>query len=257
MLHIQKSGRNRGSSWKMLQWDKIEDNDLKKLTKEEALKRMRSKNNPAYLLWVSDTVRTRHSWRDDKIEEYSYNGATWGYDVVMVFDGKVDSVKATHIANDADYAYEVIDPDRFLTSDIRELRRKAKEGAVALMDANRIAEKNMERYKNALANMRTPDAEQLIPKFDEITEMYKNVTSKYAEKIAQYVQGDTPSYWRICDGWKNINDEYRRITEELVDIKTYKGNLAKFAFNAYKNFNTKVAAFEKLCQDYLEKIENQ
>ena len=242
-MGLQKSGRNTGPYFDMLQWDKITDNDLKKLTKDEALKRMRSQKDPGYLLWMSDRTDTKYG-----------SGATWGWDVCLTHNGDKRGVKANHIADDADYAYEIIDPKRFLVKDIQAKRREAREGALALMDAKRIAEKNRERYKEALANMRTPDVEKLIPKFEEISEMYKNVASEYAQKIVAYLQEDTPSYWDLSRSWGKINEYYNKIIERLHKVKEYKDKYDEWALDAYNEFNQLVVAFEKQVNDYLEKI---
>ena len=201
-MGLQKGGRNRGPYYAMLQWDRITDNDLKKLTKDEALNRMRSQKDPGYLLWVSDRVHSKYDWGTKQTIIFHYNGATWGWDVCLTYDGNRRNVKANHIADDSDYAYEIIDPKRFLVKDIQTARFEARKGATALMDAWRIAENNRERYKEALANMRTPDAEKFIPKFEEISEMYKNVASEYAQKVVKYLQEDTPSYWELSRGWE-------------------------------------------------------
>lgn len=253
-MGLQKRGRNNGSYFNMLQWDKITDDDLKKLTKDEALKRMRSQKDPGYLLWVSDRTGTEYGWGRKPDTTYHYNGATWGWDVCLTYDGDKRNVKANHIADDADYAYEIIDPKRFLVKDIQYARRQAREGALALMDAYRIAEKNRERYKEALANMRTPDVEKLIPKFEEISEMYKNVVDNYAKKIVQYLQEDTPSYYDLCRSWQKINEYYNKLIERLHKIKEYKGSYDDWALTAYNEFNQLVVEFEKLVNDYLEKM---
>lgn len=253
-MGLQKSGRNNGSYFRMLQWDKITDDDLKKLTKDEALKRMRSQKDPGYLLWVSDRTGTSYGWSNEPTTTYHYNGATWGWDVCLTYNGNKRDVKANHIADMADYAYEIIDPKRFLVRDIQLARTEARRGATALMDAWSIAEKNRERYKEALANMRTPDAKKLIPKFEEISELYKNVASEYAQKVVAYLQEDTPSYWNLSTGWGKINEYYNKIIERLRKIKEYKGRYDDWALTAYKEFNQLVVAFEKQVNDYLEKI---
>lgn len=254
-MGLQKRGRNRGSYFYMLQWDKITDDDLKKLTKDEALKRMRSQKDPGYLLWVSDKEQTKYGWRDEPNTTYHYNGATWGWDVCLTYDGDQRNVKANHIADMADYAYEIIDPKRFLVKDIQFARREARDGALALMDAWRIAEKNRKRYQEALANMRTPDAEQCITKFEEINEMYKNVVDNYAKKIVQYLQEGTPSYYDLGRSWQKINDYYNKVIERLHKIKEYKGSYDEWALEAYKEFNTLVREFEKLANDFMQKFE--
>lgn len=253
-MGLQKSGRNRGPYYTMLQWDKITDNDLKKLTKDEALKRMRSQKDPGYLLWVSDRTGTSYGWGNEPASTYHYNGATWGWDVCLTYNGDKRGVKASHIADEADYAYEIIDPTRFLVKDIQIARVEARKGATALMDAWRIAENNRKRYKEALANMHTPDVEKLIPKFEEISEMYKNVTSEYAQKVVAYLQENTPSYWDLSRGWGKINEYYNKIIERLHKIKDYKGSYDDWALTAYNEFNQLVVAFEKQVNDYLEKI---
>lgn len=239
-MGLQKRGRNNGSYFNMLQWDKITDDDLKKLTKDEALKRMRSQKDPGYLLWISEKEQT--------------NGATWGWDVCLTYNGDKRGIKANHIADDADYAYEIIDPSRFLVADMQRARREAREGATALMDAYRIAEKNRERYKKALANMHTPDIEKLIPKFEEISEMYKNVASGYAQKVVAYLQEDTPSYWDLSRSWGKINEYYNKLIDKLYKIKEYKGKYDELALRISNEFNQLVVAFEKQVNDYLEQI---
>ena len=253
-MGLQKGGRNRGPYYAMLQWDRITDNDLKKLTKDEALNRMRSQKDPGYLLWVSDRVHSKYDWGTKQTIIFHYNGATWGWDVCLTYDGNRRNVKANHIADDSDYAYEIIDPKRFLVKDIQTARFEARKDATALMDAWRIAEKNRERYKEALANMRTPDAEKLLPKFNEISEMYQNVVANYAQKVAQVIQEGTPSYYDISHSWMKINEYYNKIIERLHNIKGYKGSYNDWALNSYREFNNLVVEFEKLVNNYFEKI---
>jgi hypothetical protein len=249
-----KARRGHRVRWAALQWDKIKDSDLVKLTKDEALKRMRSRKDPGYLLWVSERGFPRTGWPRDRKDTFSYNGITYGWDVIMSYDGSL-SINANNIADTANYAYEVVDPQRFFCKEMQVKRREAREGALALKDPEKVKEENLQRYKEALAKMHTPEASTLVSKLEEIAEMYKNVMDKYVTHFAGKMQEDTPSYVMVSDLLSKINSEFLSIMRSMANIKNYSEARPDWANNYYKDFNNLVQRLEKLINDYMSKAE--
>lgn len=258
-MGLQKSSRNSGSYFNMLAWDKITDDDLKKLTKEEALKRMRAQKNPGYLLWVSEKqfrYRERiHSPNKDEV--YSYNGITWGWDVVMTYNGVFKGVKANHIAEDADYAYEVLDPQKFLVGDLQRSRREARRGATALMNPREILEKNLERYRQALAELHNPGIDEAIKMFNDAMDIYKNCIEKYVVKFSQMMQEGTGSYYDMALKFEQLNALATKLSDRLVIYRNYadkKGNQT-WALRNYKEMSEAARKIEEIANKYFESAE--
>ena len=180
-------------------WDKIKDSDLTKLDKDEALKRMRSRKEPGYLIWFRNNGM-------------SCNGITWGCDVVMTWDGFYKNVSASSIAYDADGAYEI--SSTFIRSDIQKSRREAKEGATALMDYDKIKNENLARYEKKLAKLRNPGLEAVIKVYTDAMEIYKNVTDKYVAKFVSMMQEGNGSYYSMSKAWETLNKIVKNMTDD-------------------------------------------
>lgn len=183
-------------------WDKLTDNDITKLDKDEALKRMRSRKDPGYLIWFMNNGTT-------------CCGITWGCDVCMTYDGYFKGVTASQVAYDADGAYEIKDVDKFIRNKLRDDRRAAKEGAVALMSYDTIKRDNLERYKKELAKLHNPGLDAVIKLYEDTMEIYKNIVDKYVAKFVSIMQEGTGSYYRVADEWKKLNDLIRGMTDDM------------------------------------------
>ena len=183
-------------------WDKLTDNDITKLDKDEALKRMRSRKDPGYLIWFMNNGTT-------------CCGITWGCDVCMTYDGYFKGVTASQVAFDADGAYEIKDVDKFIRNKLRDDRRAAKEGATALMSYDTIKRNNIERYKKELAKLHNPGLDTVIKLYEDTMEIYKNIVDKYVAKFVSIMQEGTGSYYALADKWKKLNDLIKNMTDDM------------------------------------------
>lgn len=217
-------------------WDKIKDSDLTKLNKDEALKRMRSRKEPGYLIWFRN---------DGK----ACNGITWGCDVVMTWDGFYKNVSASSIAYDADGAYEI--SSTFIRSDIQKSRREAKEGATALMDYDKIKNENLARYEKKLAELRNPGLEAVIKVYADAMEIYKNVTDKYVAKFVSMMQEGNGSYYSMSKAWENLNNVVKHMSDDMNMYSYTNGyHNDKSAMEYYKQISNAAKKIEEIANTF-------
>lgn len=183
-------------------WDKLTDNDVTKLNKDEALKRMRSRKDPGYLIWFMNDGTT-------------CCGITWGCDVCLTYDGYFKGVTASQVAYDADGAYEIKDVSKFIRNSIQDARKTAKEGATALMSYDSIKRDNLERYKKELAKLHNPGLDAVVKLYEDTMEIYKNIVDKYVAKFVSIMQEGNGSYYAVADEWKKLNDLIRNMTDDM------------------------------------------
>lgn len=188
-------------------WDKVTDNDITKLTKDEALKRMRARKDPGYLIWFISN--------GENGEELDCCGITWGCDVCMTSDGYYKGVTASSIAYDADGAYEIKDALKFTRSELQQSRREAKEGATALMNYETIKNDNLKRYEKELAKLHNPGLEKVCQLYTDTMEIYKNVVDKYVAKFVSIMQEGNGSYYSVSKTWELLNNLVKQMTDDM------------------------------------------
>lgn len=215
-------------------WDKIKDSDLTKLTKDEALKRMRSRKEPGYLIWFLNNGT-------------SCGGVTWGCDVIITFDGYYKGVTANSVAYDCDGAYELNNPTNFIRTDLQKARREAREGALALKNFDKVKAENLERYEKALAKLHNPGTENVTKLFTETMEIYKNLVDKYVAKFVSIMQEGNGSFYSIQREWELLNKIIVRMTED-VHMYNYNDKMSsdKSAMYYYKKVSEAAKQIEEM-----------
>ena len=231
--------RGRESRWQSdaPMWDKITDNDIIKLEKDDALKHMRSRKEPGYLFWVSKNM-------------FCY-GITWGCDVVITNDGYFKGVTAAQVAFCADFAYELKDAFKFTRTDVQKQRREAKDGATALMSYEKIKGMNLERYKTALAKLRNPGLEAVIKVYTDTMEIYKNITDKYVAKFVSMMQEGNGSYYSMIKAWENLNMLVKNMIDDTHMYANTNGyHNDKSAMEYYKNISDAARRIEEISNTF-------
>lgn len=218
-------------------WDKIKDNDLTKLTRDEALKRMRSRKEPGYLFWF--------------LNDTTFGGITWGCDVIMTHDGYYKGVTANSVAYNCDGAYELNDPTNFLRTDLQKARREAQEGALALKNFDKVKAENLERYEKALAKLHNPGTENVTKLFTDTMEIYKNVVDKYVAKFVSIMQEGNGSFYSIQREWEELNKTVMQMTENVhMYDYTNKSKNDKSAMYYYKKVSEAAKKIEELVNTF-------
>lgn len=219
-------------------WDKITDNDIKRLDIEEAKKRMRSRKEPGYLIWF-------------KNDGNRFRGITWGCDVVMTYDGSYKNVTASSIADDSEGAYEIEDVFKFIRSDIRKDRAEAKRDAVALISYDKIKSENLARYEKKLAKLRNPGLESVLKIYKDAMEIYKNVTDKYIAKFVSIMQEGNGSFFSMKSEWERLN---KIIIAMASDINMYNHsngyNDDKNAMQYFKQISEAASRIEEIANTF-------
>lgn len=234
-----RSGRYWDGSLPM--WDKIKDNDLTKLNKDEAMKRMRSRKEPGYLIW----------FRNDRDDQVTMCGITWGCDVVMTSDGYYKGITASSIAYDSEGAYEVEDAGKFMRGDLQKSRREAKAGATALMDYDKIKADNLERYEKELAKLNNPGLDAVTKIFKDAMEVYKNVVDKYVAKFVSIMQEGNVSFYAMQRQWEELNKVVMKMTEDMHMYEYLdKGKMDKSAMEYYKKVSEAAKKIENTVNDF-------
>ncbi len=240
------SPRGRESRWvgDSPMWDKITDNDLIKLNKEDAIKRMRSRKDPGYLFWV---------WineDEDATNKIIFSGVTWGCDLVLTRNGKFKGVTAAQIAT-TNYAYELKNPTKFLRNDLMKLRREARDGASALKNYEQVKAENLERYKEALAKLHNPGLETVIKVYTDAMEIYKNLVDKYVAKFVSIMQEGNGSYYTMIIAWENLNKLVKNMTDNMdMYSHTNRYHNDKSAMEYYKRISDAVRRIEEISNTF-------
>lgn len=213
-------------------WDKITDNDIIKLEKDEAIKRMRSRKDPGYLIWYGY----------DRAGNLYCPGITWGCDVILTKDGWIGGITSSQISRFADGAYEIKDALKFIRNDIQQSRRNTREGALALKDYSDIKDENMKRYKQLLAKIHDPGLDNVIKLYTDAMNIYKNIVDKYVAKFVSIMQEGNGSYYDLCKYWRNINI----VINELAD------KMSMYAYNEKQAENNKY--YNDIAMDYYKDV---
>lgn len=235
------------NDWNELQWSRVTDNDLIKLDKPEALKRMRSQKDPGYLLWISDSEAKR--WG----ETVHCNGVTWGWDVIVVYDGTPANYKANHIADMADYAYEVKNPTSLLKSKLKHERQDARAGAYALLDCDNIRQANQRRWEDLLAQKRAPDNSEILKIFQDAMDIYNNCMKKYVEKFVSVMQDGNGSYYEMRNLFKKLNELVFNMMEQVSTTVHFNKEKysKKWALEELEKVNETVRKIEELVNKFM------
>lgn len=167
-------------------------------------------------------------------------------------------------------AIEIIDPDKFQTSKLREQRRITKSGALALREADSIARENRLRYEEAISSAQGKkfDHADIVAKVQSVVDIYaeliKNMTND-VEILLQVKSWSSPledlqnDYQRIlndaCEVLKegqHVEDWEERHAEDLDNPNKIKfqNELRESLGRMMQEFNTKVAKFRT---KYVEK----
>jgi len=226
---------------RMVQLDKIQDDDLKQLTEEEALKTMRSRLDPGYIFWYNSR-RNR-------------TNVSWGYDVVMTWDGNRRDVKTGEFASDATEYYQLINPERFLVYEIRKQRQEMKDGALALEPLYRVAEKNHDRYRTKLAQLQKErNKSELAELVAQVMTDYNNVLTEWIPKFMEVCQNGTPSYWKITDRFAQLSGLVQKL---LGNVDWANHGYSKETIQTYINEARKLCdEIRKASERFLNEIQD-
>lgn len=227
-----------------LQWDKVKDDDIREITKEEALKLYRKQKDPHYILWVSDNYR----------EGKRISLITWGTDIVTCewgyaprgasTKGVIDSMNITK-------AYDVIDFEKFLRREMIQQRTEAKKNALALKSAEEVLADNKKRYESILAKMHTGDKEEVAKIFGDAMSLYEQVTKQWVVKYMDQILQDQPDMWQVRNEYKKIQD---KVDGMMNAIQTYSINRksgwdARYTKQKYDEIKKLADEITKLCMD--------
>ena len=175
---------------------------------EELVKKIYKKSGMRnFVIWCA---------KDGNILAYSDDLKYDFWDMRHCFD-HVRSVRgvAGKITEQGGFAIEVLEPEKFETSKLREQRRIAKSGALALREADSIARENRLRYEETLATAQGK-------KFDhaDIVAKVQLVVDIYAELIKS-MTNDMEILLNI-KSWSNplddLQKDYQRILNDACDV---------------------------------------
>ena len=240
-IGVKSDGWYSGS---YLQWDKVKDDNLQELTKEEAMKLYRKQKDLHYILWVGDNYR----------EGERICLITWGTDIVTCEWGYAPrgaSTKGVIDSMSIIKAYDVIDFEKFLRREIMDQRTQAKKDALALKSAEEVLADNKKRYESILATMRTGDKEEVAKIFGDIMTLYEQVTKQWVVKYMDQILQEQPDMWQVRNGYKKIQD---KIEGMMNAIQSYSSNKkhgwdARYTKQKYDEIKKLADEITKLCMD--------
>lgn len=212
-----------------LQWDKISDSDFNKIySVDEALRIMRSRRNGAhYLLWITKKSNY-YSYHYENYSELFVYAITVGTDVEF-WDGhwreRPDSTRGCVTSHTFNLAIEILDWEKFMSKDLKKQRREAKEGALALQDAQTIAATNMKRYKETLQDMRNKKEFLSVQSlFEDAMDAYKETSNIWLDLYIEYAQTGNASYYKVAENWHKMNQAIDGLIKNMRSVINYSNN---------------------------------
>lgn len=186
-------------------WDKITDEDLEKISTQEARKIAYKRKESEWdnlILWI----------KNDKLLAWSIGTFMFHTIGDTKWRGIYSSVKA--ISEAADYAYLLKNQKEFETYELRRLRREAKENALALQDAEDVKNANIARYEKIIAKK---SFDQSSPA-SEITNLLKDITEKYTNAILILCSPENSIDRKKVDIAIRLNNIYKDLMYEYNNV---------------------------------------
>lgn len=227
-----------------LQWDKVKDEDIREITKEEAMKLYRKQKDPHYILWVSNNHR----------EGERISLITWGTDLITCEWGyarRGTSTKSVIDSMNITKAYDVIDFEKFFRVEMMRQRAEAKKDALALKSAEEVLVDNKKRYESILAKMHTGNKEEVAKIFGDIMVLYEQVTKQWVTKYMDQILQEQPDMWQVRRDYVTIQN---KISNMMDAIQTYSINGkhgwdARYTKQKYDEIKKLADEITKLCMD--------
>lgn len=220
------------------QWSKIKDNDLTEVTYDQAIKMYRKKDAP-YILWVSKN--------DYRTPEGKIVLITWGTDVVWTSSRRrAESTKAEIYSISCEKAYVLANPSDLAVWKIQQERSIAKSGAKALMSAEEIRDKNLERYKKALAAKHTGDVGAVTKKLEEAMNLYSETVKNFIVKFNDMLIVNSPSTIKIKKLYKDLSVSVSTMLDKAESLENWRKEqgwetTAKKYYDEVINYCNKIA----------------
>lgn len=199
-----------------MQWDKITDSDVEKMSTEEARKLAYKKDSDAYILWLDPQGK--------------FCARTIGNYMVLMDRTMENWTRRTvkSVSQASDSAIVIKNPEKFQTREIRNERRKMKENALALMDAADVAKANAERYKDLLRQKQLKDfnmgdiADQVKAVLDKYTDTVKTISTNLVasndyRQVVRDLDGIDEDLQKVMSMFKQVvgrNVDYERYNDE-------------------------------------------
>ena len=193
----------------MFTWDKMTDEDFtvyKDGNVEELVKKIYKKSGTRnFVIWC------------DKLGEilaYSDDLTYYLPAIRTIFAHSVRGI-GQKVAQMGGTAIEIIDPDKFQTSKLREQRRIAKSGALALKDAKSVAEENYNRYQELL-NLNAAkkfDHADITAIIEEVNDIYISTLKEMTNNIEILTQFGVWS-----SPLQDLSDDYNGILKDISEI---------------------------------------
>lgn len=236
----------------MFKWDEITDDDIEKVTPEEARKLAYKKDSNAVILWISSD----NELIADTVGHYS-----------IVLHSKANSIglqwynckTVKKLAPNADYAIVIKDPDKFSTAKLRELRREMKRDALAFKTEEEVKVENMKKFEKMKQQMtieKDANSATLEAKFEKAKASY----NECAEAIGNMeILKDKVKYMN------QLNDEFgivlRRFDDAIYQVEDWEvygkeTNVidTKFTAKLLNLLNDTLSKFDAYCKKLLVKI---
>lgn len=235
-----------------LQWDKISDSDINKIySEDEALRIMRSRKSGArYLLWVTKKSNYYSHRYADYGDMFVY-AITVGTDVAF-WDGhwreRPDSTLGCVTSYTFNFAIEVLDWDKFTSKELKQKRKNAREGALALQDAQAIAATNMARYKDTVQDMKNKKEFLAVQAmYEDAMDAYKETSNVWLDLYMEYAQTGNSSYYKVASNWHKMNQAVDKLIESMKSVIHYSNNT--FWVDSVKRYLDEIKVSAQTIQD--------
>lgn len=233
----------------MFKWDEITDDDIEKVTPEEARKLAYKKDSNAVILWISSD----NELLADTVGHYSIVLHSKANDIGLWWD---NCKTVRKLASNADYAIVIKDPDKFSTAKLRELRREMKRDALAFKTEEQVKEENMKKFEKMKQQMildKDANSATLEAKFEKAKAIYDECAT--AIENIEILKDKVKYFGELNDKFLNLLGCFEDIFDRLEAMKEYDTEYrTSRAVAALNTLNTDFSEFEKYCQKLLVKI---
>lgn len=235
----------------MFKWDEITDNDIEKVTPEEACKLAYKRDSDAVVLWIS--------------ADGELIATTWGhYDIRYMTKAEImgigwDNCKSVKkLSTFAEYAIVIKDPDKFSTAKLRELRREMKRDALALKTEEEVKAENMKKFEKMKQQMtieKDANSATLDAKLEKAKSSY-NECSEAIDKM-ELLKDKVKYLVELNEKFNEVLDEFDRAILSVEDMESYETKWSKEKAAQMLNIlNDTLSKFDAYCKKLLVKISN-
>ena len=192
----------------LFQWDKISDNDLKKVELDDAIKMARKRKERHVILWFNNNRSTKES----------FIGISDGT-LILCSNNWRSMNNVNRFYDYSNIVYELIDPDKFDTKTLKSMRFEAKQNALALKSDDEVRRENMRRYEEIKAEKhKDTNLIDAMSWFENAMSTYNTCIAGLTEKLKENLTD--PEFSNVIKLYRNQMTDLHNIVDKMISDMT-------------------------------------